>query len=99
MSFPVDEKNKTKIIALVSVIVPQAKIYLYGSRARGTNSEWSDIDIALDAGEPIYRLNMAEVRDILEASNIPYKVDVIDLNSVSESLRHAIERDKVLWKQ
>ncbi len=41
MRFPVEEKSKAKIIALIS----DAKIYLFGSRARGTNSPWSDIDL------------------------------------------------------
>ena len=46
-----DEKTQKKIVAIISALIPQAKIYLFGSRARGTNSEWADIDIALDAGK------------------------------------------------
>lgn len=41
----IDAKTKQKIIALISALVPEAKIYLFGSRARKTNTAWSDIEI------------------------------------------------------
>ncbi len=44
---------KDKIIKVIEIFYPNAKIYLFGSRARGTNEEQSDIDIAIDAGLPI----------------------------------------------
>lgn len=47
----IDEKTKHKIIAVISALMPDVKIYLFGSRARGTNSRTADIDIALDGGE------------------------------------------------
>jgi predicted nucleotidyltransferase len=98
MPYIVDEITKAKIIALISALIPQAKIYLYGSRARGTNKQWSDIDIALDCGEAIARLSIGEIRDIMVASNIPYKVDVVDFYTISPEMRKAIERDKIIWK-
>jgi len=33
-----DEKTKNKIIAVISALIPDAHIYLFGSRARGTNA-------------------------------------------------------------
>ena len=96
--FPVDEKSKAKIIALIHALVPNAKIYLFGSRAQGTNSEMSDIDLALDAGERLPKLTVGELRDIMVATNIPYKVDIVDLHHVSDTMRKAILKDKVLWK-
>lgn len=94
------EKSKQKIIAIISALIPDAKIYLYGSRARATAQEWSDIDIALDAGRELPQLDVGEIRDIMIELNIPYKVDIVDLNSsvLSESLKNAILRDKVIWK-
>lgn len=98
MAFLVDEKDKAKIIALISLIFPDVKIYLFGSRARGTNAQWSDIDLALDAGQRLPTEIIGEIKSILEASWIPYKVDVVDLYLVSEPMKQAILKDKIIWK-
>jgi len=47
METGIDEKTKTKVIALISALIPKAKIYLFGSRATGKFSQWSDIDLEL----------------------------------------------------
>lgn len=99
MAFTVSEEHKSKILALINAIAPQAKVYLFGSRARGTNAEWSDIDLALDAGQALPELMASELKNIMEASNLPYKVDVVDLYQISDAMRRAILKDKVVWKQ
>lgn len=98
MSYPIDQKSKAKIIALISALIPEAKIYLYGSRARGTNSQWSDIDIALNAGKVLPQLSIGELNDIMIASNLPYKVDIVDFNAISDTMRNIIDQEKVIWK-
>lgn len=95
----IDRVSKDKIIAIISALVPDATIYLFGSRARGTQSKWSDIDIALEANQPISRFVLGEVMSIFEASNILYKIQVVDINSVNEAMRESILRDRILWKK
>jgi len=98
MSLIIEKKIQDKIVSLISALVPDAKIYLYGSRARGTNNEWSDIDLALDAGNPLPFELVGELASIFEASSIIYKIDVVDLYGVSKAMREAILKDKVIWK-
>jgi predicted nucleotidyltransferase len=95
----IDEVTKRKIVAIIAALIPDAAIYLFGSRARGTQSQWSDIDIALDAGHPISRLVIGEVMSMLEASNILFKIQIVDTNSVNEAMRASILRDRVLWNK
>ena len=95
----INDESKRKIIGVIATIIPEASIYLFGSRARGTHSEWSDIDIALDSGEKISRHRIGEALSMLEASNIPYKVEIVDFNSVSENMRASILDERVLWKK
>ena len=95
----IDERNKQKIVGLIGVLLPNAKIYLFGSRARGDHSERSDIDLALDTGEKIERSLVGEIRDVLEATNIINSMDVVDLNgAISPMMREAILKERVLWK-
>src|SRR5438105_2602391 len=93
-----DERTKHIIIGVLSTLFPNAKIYLFGSRARGDYSHSSDIDIAIDAGEELRRANVGEARDMLNESNIPHKIDVVDLHGISEEMRQNILKESLLWK-
>lgn len=93
-----DEKTKNKIIALINALFPDAKIYLFGSRARGTNAQYADIDLALDTGHPISLVDIDEIKNILRESNIMYMVDVVDFTQADERLKKEIVRDRKIWK-
>ena len=68
------------------------KVVLFGSRARGSNTERSDVDIAVYGGDfdEFYW-------DIKENVHSLLMFDVIDMDSViSEELKKEIERDGVV---
>lgn len=94
-----DNLTKQKIINLLKALFPQVKIYLYGSRARGTNRPRSDIDLAIDTGQKSPRLDVEEAKSVLEGTFIPYKIDLVDLNGVSEEFRNLILQEGVVWYQ
>ena len=89
-------EERAKIIRLIKAIVPEAEIYLYGSRARGTFQHGSDIDIALK-GEGLTRFNAGEVREVLEASRLPYAFDVVALAAAGDEFYQVIKDEMVLW--
>ena len=93
-----DEKTQKKIIAIISALIPQAKIYLFGSRARGTNALRADIDIALDAGKLLDARDVYELSCMLKESFIMYDIDIVDLYQVSDLMRNEILKDKIIWK-
>lgn len=93
-----DEKTKKKIIAIISALIPDARIYLFGSRARGTNSERADIDIALDAGMPLRIVDVDELKSMLCESNIPYQIDIVDFHRMSELMRNQVLKERIIWK-
>lgn len=75
------------------------KVYLFGSRARGDNSTVSDVDIGILCNEEANRLRLFELKDLLEESTIPYKVDVINLSETGEDFREEIMKDAIIWKE
>ena len=100
MNTGIELEYKNKIIAVVSALIPEAKIYLFGSRARESYRQGSDIDLALDAGqkiEPHWR--SGEVRDALRELFIPYRIDVLDIYRVDEKMRQHILENKIIWKE
>lgn len=87
------------ILGLLRVFFPSARIILYGSRARGTNTEYSDIDIAIDAGSKQSIHLMARARDVLDGLGLPEKIDLIDFHGVSEALKQQVTQDGIEWKK
>ena len=75
-----------------------AKVYLFGSRANKTHNRFSDIDIAVEAINPIPLAQLAALREFFEESHLLCKVDLIDLNSVDNQLRDKVLTEGVLWK-
>lgn len=98
MNTGIDERTKRIIIGVIKTLLPDAKIYLFGSRARGTQSERSDIDIAVDTGRKLKRVQVGEARDMINESHILYKVDIVDFQNISEEMRQHINKEGVLWK-
>jgi len=89
---------KARQIVFTLVAGRDITVYLYGSRASGKARSFSDIDIALDAGgDAIDDGLLAEIREQLEESNIPYTVDVVDLARTSQTFRDKIRREGIRW--
>ena len=59
------------------------QVFLFGSRATGTNRKWSDVDVGIVAGQKIAGDKMVEIESELSESDIPYLVDVVDFQSVN----------------
>lgn len=90
-------KEKDCIIGLLKVLHPSIKIYLFGSYARGTQTRGSDIDLAVDTGSPLSIGELARMRNVIEALNIPQTVDVVDMQSIPQELKQVILTEGVLW--
>lgn len=76
----------------------RARVYLFGSWATGKAHRGSDIDIAIEAEKSISREALAHLRERLEESHIPYRVEVVLLNDADDALRRRILAEGVLWK-
>jgi len=91
------EQDKQKLIEIITKHLPLAQVYLFGSRARNDNSLRSDIDIAIDNKSKIDNLMLSNIREEIEESTIPFTVDIVDLNNISEDLKTQILKDKIKW--
>ena len=68
------------------------KVILFGSRARGTNSERSDIDLAISGGNAL-----DFYYDVEEKAHTLLMFDVVDLDKgISEELQAEIKKDGVI---
>lgn len=74
------------------------KIILYGSRARGDYYPSSDIDIGILYKDKSIKNKIILLRDKLEESNIPYKVDIVDLSESTEEFVDKVLKEGIIWK-
>ncbi|HBR70304.1 TPA: nucleotidyltransferase domain-containing protein [Candidatus Dependentiae bacterium] len=93
----VEPEYKKKLIEIINKYLPKAKIYLYGSRARGDHSEGSDIDLAIDTGKPVNFSIIGNIKEAIEESTIPLFVDVIDIQNASSNFINEIKKEWIPW--
>ena len=73
---------------------PDAKFYIFGSRAKGKYQEYSDVDIAIDFPELTLDKKL-KIESDFENSTFPYEVDIVDLNTIQENFKNIIKDDLV----
>ncbi|HLP48452.1 MAG TPA: nucleotidyltransferase domain-containing protein [Candidatus Kapabacteria bacterium] len=73
------------------------RIFLFGSRATGKYSRNSDIDIGVMA-EHIDQGIIIKLKEIIEESFVPFKVDIIDFSRVDDNFRTEALKKTIQWK-
>ena len=81
---------------ILSRQVRAQEVWAFGSRATWTAKKYSDIDLAVIGDEPLGLAVSAALADDFANSDLPFKVDVVDWATTSESFRKIIQRDKVV---
>lgn len=79
--------------------LPQVKIYLFGSRAKGTHKTFSDIDIAIKTKSKNISQKIALFKEKWEKSKLPYKIDISTWGEIYKPYLPKIREDKIiLWE-
>ena len=94
----INESDKELLIKLINKKLPNCKIYLFGSRAENKFTNGSDIDLALDDGNPIEINKILSLYSEIEDTSIPLFVDLVDLNTASDCLKKQITEKGILWE-
>jgi len=79
--------------------VPDKEVWAFGSRVQWTARDYSDLDLAIRTDEPIPLKVMGAISEELSESNLPMKVDVLDMARVSEKFRGIIEEYAVVQEK
>ncbi|HLO15656.1 MAG TPA: nucleotidyltransferase domain-containing protein [Anaerolineales bacterium] len=89
----------TRKIVLKHLIGYHAKVYLFGSQAKGKAYRSSDIDVAILPLHPFPTQVLSEIREDLDESDILYPVDLVDLSETDEKFRQRVQKEGTLWKE
>lgn len=75
--------------------VPGCAVRAFGSRAKWTAKDYSDLDLAVVGESELGNDTIARLREAFEDSSLPMRVDVLDWHGISPAFRKAIEHDCV----
>ena len=93
-------KHRTIVEEILRLHAPRpCRIWAFGSRVRGTARRFSDLDLAFDASRPLSFGDTALLADAFDESDLPWRVDVVDLVTCSPTFRREVESHAVLvWE-
>ncbi len=74
--------------------IDDAKAYIFGSRANGKFKEYSDIDIAIKSKNDKLPLLLSKMQDLLEESDLPFKVDLLNWEDIAKEYLPSIKKHK-----
>ena len=88
--------SKAIVRTILRVRLPQnTRAPVFGSRATASARRYSDLDLAFEGEEPLSLDVLGDVAEAPSKSDLPYKVDVINLRSADPVFREIIEPDMV----
>lgn len=72
--------------------LPERTIWAFGSRARFAAKAYSDLDLAIIGDTPLQLSQLASLEHDFTESALPFKVDIVDWATTSESFRDIIRQ-------
>ncbi len=91
----ISAKHMDMIQQILKSFPEVSRAWIYGSRARGTWTSRSDVDIAVSGAELSFRQFLA-LCNAFQDSYLPWLIDVLHIETTEEpNILAEIERDKV----
>jgi predicted nucleotidyltransferase len=84
------------IKAILSDFVPNCEVRAFGSRCDGTARKYSDLDLCLCGGEKLDWKLLANLKDALMESDLPFRVDLLDYHTIPEQFKKNIDAGEVI---
>ena len=94
MTSPIDiRSDHLRIVqdVLRAHLPDDAKTWVFGSRVAWTTKDSSDLDLAVEGKVPFDLKVMRALQDAFEDSDLPYTVDVVDINRISNGFKRVVE--------
>lgn len=100
MKYGIEESEWAEIRQILSQTPAISEAILYGSRAKGTQEPFSDVDMTL-VGDQLTEEDLTDVQFRLSESLLPYFFDVSLYKNLKshELIEHIKRRGQVVYKQ
>ena len=91
-------KHMRIVLQLAEAYAPDAELWAYGSRVKGTSHEGSDLDLVLRCGcsGPEAQGQLSKLQQALRESDLPMRVEIHDWASLEPEFQREVERAYVV---
>jgi uncharacterized protein len=89
------DSQKRLVKQICHEYLPESKIMVFGSRARGEGKTYSDLDLAVSGNKELSLESKALLIDAFQNSDLPFRVEIVDLAEVEDSFKKIISIDLV----
>ncbi len=92
------QRHREELLHILQTYVPEQDVWAFGSRATGKHlGRFSDLDLAVECAiEPSVRYAL---KDALDESKLPIRVDFVELDRVDAAFAAHIRQDFVLVRR
>lgn len=87
---------RIKEIIFSVIDTKEYKVFLFGSRATKKFNRYSDVDIGVLGNKPIGNAYY-KIINMIEESDIPYRVDIVDFTLVDEKFKKIALQEIEIW--
>ncbi|MDR4467857.1 MAG: restriction endonuclease subunit S [Nitrospira sp.] len=92
------KEQRSQLTALLRRFIPGVAVWAYGSRVKWTARLNSDLDLVAFT-TPAQRSQVADLKDALAESNLPFPVDLHVWDDVPERFREIIQKEYVVMQE
>ncbi|MEO8715449.1 MAG: nucleotidyltransferase domain-containing protein [Acetobacteraceae bacterium] len=90
------EGDAAIVLDILGRFLPRgAHAFVFGSRAHGGARQYSDLDLAIEWDRPLGLDLTARIAEAFSESDLPYKVDIVELSTIEPGFRARIARNMV----
>ena len=82
--------------AIVDRLIPGARVCVFGSRATGRARPFSDLDLLVIEPASLSWSQRADLRDVFEASDLPFRVDIVPAEDLPAGMAERVVAESVL---
>ena len=93
MSIDLKEPLLREVRHILKEHVPHCEVWVFGSRIGKCAKPFSDLDLAIVSRSAVPVRTMALLADAFEESDLPIKVDLVDLQSTNPAFQERIAGD------
>lgn len=84
---------------LLARIDPSWQVLAFGSRALFKAKPHSDLDLAIAAPQALTLAQMADLQELFGASDLTFKVDVLDMAAATPAMRDEVMKAAVVLRR
>lgn len=90
MSLDLSEDQLRIVRSILTRVLPDAEYLAFGSRL-ARHHRYSDLDIAVKASRKIPLAQLSALEEAFAESDLPFRVDIVDLRRASPEFRRVVE--------